>query len=365
MRVLMGAVDDSGRGYYRCLFPAAAVNDRKLANVQIDMGLTTAVQGQWAYPFEGDPGGTPLLGVLPIEYDVLVMQLPMAKHMADAIPFVQANGTAVVVEVDDDMWAMPDSNQAFHTFHPKGNPWRNWEHLRRACSLADLVTVTTPELANVLGGESDRVKILPNCVPAKYLATEANVQEWNKLWGKMIVGWSGSPHTHNRDLSVCRNGIVEAVRSSKASFLSFGSNLTPSILGFDNNEAAWLGWVPFTKYPEVVAGFDVGVVPLADSRFNRCKSWLKGLEYAALGVPFVASPLPEYRTLAALGAGDLAPTASRWRSQLKNLLVNHRYREERTAQGRIVAQDWMYERRAGDWVAAWEQALANHRASAL
>ena len=69
--------------------------------------------------------------------------------------------------------------------------------------------------------------------------------------------------------------------------------------------------VPFRSltgggYTSSVAELGVGLVPLLDSAFNRAKSWLKGLEYAALGVPFVASPTPEYVKLAGLGAGLLA-----------------------------------------------------------
>ena len=47
-----------------------------------------------------------------------------------------------------------------------------------------------------------------------------------------------------------------------------------------------------------VAQLDTGIVPLQRSRFNEAKSNLKGLEYAALGVPFVASPTAEYERLA-------------------------------------------------------------------
>ncbi len=36
----------------------------------------------------------------------------------------------------------------------------------------------------------------------------------------------------------------------------------------------------------------VGIAPLVDRPFNRSKSWIKGLEYSAFGLPFVASPLP-------------------------------------------------------------------------
>jgi hypothetical protein len=120
------------------------------------------------------------------------------------------------------------------------------------------------------------------------------------------VGWTGNPRTHGRDLEQPGNAMIEQIRKHHAAFVAIGSNLTTSILGFEDREAAWMGWVDFPRYPQVIAGLDVGLVPLADSRFNRCKSWLKGIEYASLGVPFVASPLPEYLRLAGEGAGEQA-----------------------------------------------------------
>ena len=76
-----------------------------------------------------------------------------------------------------------------------------------------------------------------------------------------------------------------------------------------------------------MAELSVGLVPLIDSPFNRAKSWLKGIEYAALGVPFVASPLPEYRKLADLGAGVLADSPQEWYEAIDMLLTDADHRD--------------------------------------
>ncbi len=44
----------------------------------------------------------------------------------------------------------------------------------------------------------------------------------------------------------------------------------------------------------------IGLAPLVDTPFNRCKSAIKMLDYAALGLPVVASDMPAYH-----GAGDV------------------------------------------------------------
>jgi hypothetical protein len=54
------------------------------------------------------------------------------------------------------------------------------------------------------------------------------------------------------------------------------------------------------SYPAFVAwfrglsGFDLGVAPLLSSPFNDCKSPIKVLDYAAIGLPTLASAVPAY-----------------------------------------------------------------------
>jgi hypothetical protein len=61
-------------------------------------------------------------------------------------------------------------------------------------------------------------------------------------------------------------------------------------------------------------------VPLRDVAFNRAKSWVKGLEYAAASVPFVAQDLPEYGRLATgHGIGLLAHRTRDWLRWLERL----------------------------------------------
>jgi hypothetical protein len=49
-------------------------------------------------------------------------------------------------------------------------------------------------------------------------------------------------------------------------------------------------------YPELMQ-MDIGIVPLNNTPFNMAKSDIKGLEYSAAGIPFVAQNLPAYESL--------------------------------------------------------------------
>jgi hypothetical protein len=75
-------------------------------------------------------------------------------------------------------------------------------------------------------------------------------------------------------------------------------------------------------------------VPLSKCAFNEFKSNLKGLEMAASGNPFVASPTESYIELHAHGAGELARKPKDWHRALDRL----RDPEERALAGKRARQ---------------------------
>jgi len=109
-------------------------------------------------------------------------------------------------------------------------------------------------------------------------------------------------------------------------------------------------------WPAGVAKLGVGIAPLADTRFNKSKSFLKPLEMSALGVPWVASPRAEYVRLHRKGVGALADTPRRWHKELSRLLSSPRLRAERAEAGRAVAETMRVRDNAWRWIEAWERA---------
>jgi hypothetical protein len=115
-------------------------------------------------------------------------------------------------------------------------------------------------------------------------------------------------------------------------------------------------WVSLKEYPYYMSQFDIGIVPLDLTPFNQAKSWLKGLEFAALGVPFLASPTEPYVLLnVAYGIGTLAKHR-KWLPTLKKVLADHAeigadHREK------VVRHALTIEDQAWQWRDAW---LAAH-----
>jgi glycosyltransferase involved in cell wall biosynthesis len=93
----------------------------------------------------------------------------------------------------------------------------------------------------------------------------------------------------------------------------------------------------------------VGLVPLNRIPFSEAKSNLKGLEYAAAGIPFIATPTEEYRILAEAGVGRLASTPDEWRDHARELLDVDVRREEADRQRRIVQEQFDISTKGSEW----------------
>lgn len=335
-RVLLLNSDEGGCGNYRMLMPGGALEGDP--NVEVTLGTKTTVA---------------------TDHDVVVFQKTPYAWRVDAIPELQRRGIAVVMEVDDDYWDGDTRNPA--TKELRSQSHINIDHLTRGCQLADLVIVSTPDLAKRIPNRN--VRVLRNCVPESYLSLEPDPDiAWSLVERRPLVAWTGSLDYHPGDLAVPGNStIAHAVRKAGASFVGIGDERIGPKLGFCDGEALFVDWLPFHRYARVLKGADIGIIPLEDNRFNRAKSWLKGMEMNALGIPWVASPMPEYLELARLGCGLLAKKPRDWMLTLSALLADTSCQEDMAHRGRLVASEWTYEKKAYLWAEAWTDALRVRR----
>ncbi|GKQ35209.1 hypothetical protein ALMP_17550 [Streptomyces sp. A012304] len=292
--------------------------------------------------------------------DVVVMQRVTHAYMAQAVAVLRSKGITVVVDVDDDLSSIHPSNPAWATHHP-GNEGRrmaggqinrhSWRNLAAACRDATLVTVSTPALLDVYARHGRGV-VLPNYLPDHYYGLPRTDSE--------VIGWPGSYHSHPNDPEVV-GGAVARLVDEGAEFVMRGD---PSGAGKAFGLAADPpgGGVPIEQWPAAVASLGVGMAPLADTKFNACKSWLKPLEMSACGVPWVASPRVEYARLHAMGAGILADRPRGWYRELKRLRESAGLRQELSEAGLAVAEQLRLRDHSWRWMDAWQRAYEMQQA---
>lgn len=344
MKVCVFPGDDKGVGYARLRWPAEHVRNNGVEVIEApEMPIIRATR-------KSDGRQVIAPDVEKINGDVLVFQRPSNRELVALIPALQALGHAVVVDVDDAVDVVSWANRARVGEDPR--------MVAKACAQADIVTVSTPALLQRFGGHG-RAVLVRNCVPARLLSMPRSAAKADRL----TVGWGGWVGTHPHDLQVTRGGVAEALRRSGARFQVVGpADGVKAALGLDEEPDA-TGGVPVVAYHAALGTLDVGIAPLDDTAFNRAKSWLKPLEYAARGVACVMSPLPEYELLATEGIGVLAkPRARNWCSRIMDLLTSPAARREMVEAGQAaIADHHTYETEWWRWADAWEQAIENHR----
>lgn len=359
-RVVVVPSDKTGCGQYRMYWPAEAV--RRLTDWRIDIvdpdvgAISTGPDGKLNATRGFDLHGADVLVVQRIGSPGLVSMMAHAKSM----------GMKIVVEVDDDLAMIDPRNAAKRYWTAEQLKW-----FKAAFSLADTVTATTEALLAKYAKRSEAIW-LPNCVPSAVL-------DLNRLQGSQIgaqafsageekplepfpagpiLGWSGHVLTHPGDLAEARPAISYArARGWTIAGMADRDNIARE-WGLEPHQvvdiqAATLG----APYYAQMSRFDVGLVPLADTAFNRAKSWLKVLEFSAMGVCVIASDTPEH--LAAVKDRGLlvhlASNATSWQAGVDNFAHPEVRHEIAEMNRKVISRDWTFEARAEEWVKAWKR----------
>ena len=98
-------------------------------------------------------------------------------------------------------------------------------------------------------------------------------------------------------------------------------------------------------------GLDVGLAPLVGSKFNESKSVLKWEEYAALGVPCIASNVPPYSDTLKSGVDGILVDDDGWYEALCRM---YEHREESKAIGSVarrrIESEFSHKHVANQWL---------------
>lgn len=333
MNIAICPSDNQAVGYYRLGLPAITLHQ------QAEPIETTFLPG---LPLNTDQHGNIVsLAHEHFPYDALILQRPTQPWQVTGMRHAQAAGIPVIVELDDNLHRIDPHNVAARTFTPA-----HLHNLDECCKAADLVTVSTPALVKRYAPHG-RYIILPNYIPAAWCDITAH-RDGN------VIGWTGTVASHPNDLQATGGAVARTIRRTHARFRVIGHpQRVRHNLQLDS-EPEHVAWQSREQYPHEVARFDIGIAPLSRSEFNDCKSWLKPLEHAALGVPTVMSPTAEYKRLHNYGIGVIAKQRPDWQSHLTQLLTDNTYRSELAAQGReAVRQHLTIEANAWRYAEAW------------
>ena len=337
----------NGCAWYRCLLP---MRELEKYNWRVGLGLPQ---------FNKDHGfGMILQKDKTVHgWDILVFKLLMRKEVASAMPIAKALGQKIVVDIDDFFDGLDESNQAFAATDPKRNQDNNREHYNSIIAQADAIITSTPFLYDYYKTRYKNVYLVRNGIDLPRW-----VRRRDRAASRPTVGWVGATPWRSRDLETLSSWIGPFMKKNNLLFHhsghTRGSPLAREQLKIDRQRCTETPLCPIKEYPKLFSKIDIGIVPLNDLPFNHAKSYIKGLEYAAAGVPFVSSYSPEYEYLANAGIGRVAHSAEEWQYHLRELINPQLRKDEANLNYEILKEKFTMTQTGADWHEVMLQILA-------
>jgi glycosyltransferase involved in cell wall biosynthesis len=279
MKIFGWAADQAGCGYYRVRLPLQALADYGGHQTEISTRLPTTWRD---------------------EADVIVGQRICLPGPSGIWQRLAREGRFLVLEIDDDLFEVHHSSIAYQFW---SDPTIR-QNLRDNIAAASRVTCTTHELADRLRRFNSNVCVVPNAVPGWLLGppTPAIPSQAAPVDGRVpddtltTIGWAGSP-THAadwQDLAGPLRRLIDRHPGVELHLMGWAPVELADRIGDPSTRRRFTPWhEPVPEYLKLI-DFDIALAPLRPSVFNRCKSDLKFIEMAALGIPTIATRTGPY-----------------------------------------------------------------------
>lgn len=236
--------------------------------------------------------------------DIVVMTRYGQPHGAAILDSFRRRGVPVVYHIDDDLLEVPDSLGAeIRQRHGADDMIQARRYLLANC---DLIYASTAYLATTLQARFPRQSVFHG-IYAPYLGGSIAPTR-SQATTHPVIGYMGSKG-HQQDLDLAVPALIRLLEERPTlGFEVFGTIRMPAALEcFGSRVRSRTVQKSYMEFLATLAGlgWDIGLAPLVDAPFNRCKAPTKFIEYTACGIPVLASRLPVYEDVIPENGGML------------------------------------------------------------
>jgi GT2 family glycosyltransferase len=257
--------------------------------------------------------------------DLVVTHRHAARNVADAktiVSSIRKIKARFLYDLDDQLITVSEEHPEYAMLHKIAAT------VKYLTASADTLWVSTQRLGEQVGSFARQWSVCENGLGAELW--EIDRKRTYNSGGVIRIGYMGTA-THIGDFSIIAP-VAERVKRR------FGERVKFEIIGVTAGGDMPSGFeriaIPqdaVRSYPLFVSWFrnlplwDIGLAPLQHSPFNSGKSAIKSLDYAAAGIPTLASRHDVYRGSIADGEGGmlLGDSADEWEEAICRLVASH------------------------------------------
>ncbi|MEP6819471.1 MAG: glycosyltransferase family 4 protein [bacterium] len=200
---------------------------------------------------------------------------------------------------------------------------------RSICRMSAHVMAGNRYLADYARQVNEHVTIVPTTIDTeKYTVSEKRTES-----DVPTIGWTGSFSTVQH-LDTLRPALQKLARQNRFRLRVIG---TPAY-ELEGVEVEAMKWQSATELKDLNA-IDIGIMPLPDDAWSKGKCALKALQFMALGIPTVCSPVGVNTEIIQDGEnGFIANSETDWVEKLRRLLHSAQRRNEIGRAGRATVE---------------------------
>ncbi|MED5464856.1 MAG: glycosyltransferase [Myxococcota bacterium] len=248
--------------------------------------------------------------------DITILQrLPFSNKVAHIFDKLRANRSTIVFEMDDNLLEL-DKDSPFKNSAPKDYA----AQIARSIQECDWLQCSTSPLATSITTLNHQSVVLPNHLLHAPLLHEPP----SSTSAPLIIGYGAGQH-HHPDWKEVEHSFNLAMSHLEKSGLDFEVWIlgdTTIFEAIDTPHKRFFPIAPFAQYLQIIQHFDIALMPLQDTPFNRCKSDLKFLENASFGAACLASPVAYGETIESGVTGIVYQHPDEFQDRLQELALN-------------------------------------------
>lgn len=269
----------------------------------------------------------------------------MAAHAASRLPALIAGGSADIVWLERSL--APGFDGLIRTlrrplvYDIDDAVWLEGMAGRGAPALARHATAAiagNQYLADWLSAYCSNVHVVPTAVDCtRYVPARPDVSAPGARTTGFVIGWTGTSGNF-KYLERVAPALAVALREIPGASLRIVADRPPEMAALAGLAVEFVPWSPASEVTALREA-DVGIMPLDDDAWTRGKCSFKMLQYMALGLPTVVSPVGMNREVLARGdSGIAAASHDEWVDALRQLARDAALRARLGSTGRAVVE---------------------------